>query len=118
MSAAALLQELQTKGVTIEPAGERLRCRAPRTLWTPDLEARVRAAKQEILRVLKAGKEARVRGRDRLQVSYEPDMCWHCQGELRCHCALCGAYGKGKTWTGGKCIACKGTGYLSWETVQ
>jgi len=95
MSAAALLQELQTKGVTIEPAGERLRCRAPRTLWTPDLEARVRAAKQEILHELKARMQARVRGEDRFEVTYNPDVCWHCQGLLVCQCALCGISQKG-----------------------
>jgi hypothetical protein len=117
-TAELLLRELQTKGVIVEPAGERLRCRGPRTQWTPELEARVRAAKPEILHELKARKQARVRGKDRFQVTYEPDVCWHCQGELLCGCALCEVYGKSKKWIGGQCLACKGSGYLSWEMVQ
>ena len=61
---------------------------------------------------------ARVRGQDGIRPVYDPEVCWHCHGELRCSCALCGACGESKTWIEGQCVCCKGTGYLSWETVQ
>ena len=61
---------------------------------------------------------ARVRGQAWTRPTYDPEVCWHCQGGLRCSCALCGVYGKSKTWIAGQCIACKGKGYLSWELLE
>jgi len=117
MSVAELMQELQAKQVTIESAGERLRFRAPKRLWTSDLEARVKAAKPEILRILKAGKLARIRGENRLGTAYSPDVCWHCRGELHCACALCGQGLPGQ-WRSGQYGCCLGSGFLTWGPVQ
>ena len=130
MTAYELIQELESKGVEIEAIGEMLRCKAPKNMWTPHLKARVKAAKPEILALLKVQSakpyrgctiaqshkpmvKAKVRGQGRFEMTYAPDLCWHCKGNLTCDCALCGS-GLPGNWKAGQCGWCKGSGYLTW----
>lgn len=55
MIAAEVLSELQAKGVTLAPEGDKLRWRAPKGTMTPDLLARVREAKPALLALLAGG---------------------------------------------------------------
>ena len=52
MIAAAVLSELNARGVTFAAAGDRLRLRAPAGTMTPDLLDRVRTHKAELLALL------------------------------------------------------------------
>ena len=52
MTAEALLHELHSRGVQLTPEGDRIRYRAPRGALTPDLKARLREHKGEVLAVL------------------------------------------------------------------
>jgi len=52
--AAALLLELRTRGIVVEPVGERLRLEAPEGALTPALLDQVRHHKAELLELLRA----------------------------------------------------------------
>ena len=52
MSNAQLLEEARQRGIILEAAGEKLRCRYPQGSLTPDLEADLVQHKGEILAVL------------------------------------------------------------------
>lgn len=52
MSAAKLITELQSRGVEITAAGDRLKIKAPKGTITPELRARLVADKTEILYAL------------------------------------------------------------------
>jgi len=52
VTAEALLQELQSRGVQLTPEGDRIRYRAPRGALTPELRARLSEHKGEVLSVL------------------------------------------------------------------
>lgn len=52
MSPAALLADLEARGVTFAVAGDRLRATAPKGTLTPSLRATLEARKPELLRVL------------------------------------------------------------------
>ncbi len=51
MSAKALLEELRKRGVELAPDGDRLRYR-PKEATTPDLLGRLKAHKQQLLKLL------------------------------------------------------------------
>jgi len=52
MNATALLQELRTLGVKVWPDAGALRFKAPAEAMTPELTARMRAAKPELMAIL------------------------------------------------------------------
>ena len=60
---------------------------------------------------------ARVRGKEDFEHTYDPDVCWHCQGSHSCNCASCGLSSLAD-WEPGRCGACRGTGYLTWGVVN
>ena len=63
--------------------------------------------------------QARIRGRDAVTETAQADVCWHCNGEKVCRCALCAIAGPNTIWQRKMCRACLGTGFLAWpETVQ
>lgn len=52
MSPAALLADLRSRGIVLIPAGDALRCRAPRGVVTPDLAQLIREHKPALLALL------------------------------------------------------------------
>ena len=48
----------------------------------------------------------------------QKEVCWHCFGEKICSCASCGFHSSEWKWNKGKCVACKGAGYLIFSSVQ
>lgn len=53
MRAEALLSELERLGVRLEIKGDRLRVDAPSHVWTPELRAKVAAAKADLIAALR-----------------------------------------------------------------
>lgn len=53
MSAEVLLSELERLGVRLEINGDRLKVEAPAHVWTPELRAKVVAAKADLLAALR-----------------------------------------------------------------
>ena len=56
MNAPALLSELRAAGVTLEADGDRLKVQAAPGIITPELTARLRAAKPDLLAILSSAK--------------------------------------------------------------
>jgi hypothetical protein len=54
MTPASFLSELRQRGVLLEIAGERLRCRAPQGVLTPELKEALTTHKAQLLLVLTA----------------------------------------------------------------
>ena len=119
MTAIDIIQDLRRRGVELQAAGDRLRFR-PAGAIPPDLLERLREHKAEIIAALETTTvRARVRGADEVVPTANPEECWHCHGLRICRCALCGQRSEGMVWKEAQCLACLGSGYLTWpEKVQ
>jgi hypothetical protein len=63
---------------------------------------------------------ARVRGQNRTMLvkDGQADPCWHCRGQKKCDCCLCGKPGEEVLeWILGICGSCRGVGYLCWPNA-
>lgn len=65
---------------------------------------------------------ARIRGYEAFRHNDTAEVCWHCDGRRLCNCASCVFYTdklEGLSWQGkpAKCVACQGSGLLTWLEV-
>lgn len=72
MNAAKLIEELRSRGVTLEAAGDRIRVDAPKGALTPELRLVLTDRKVEIIALLKSG-EAEIAWRTAAMLPQIPD---------------------------------------------
>ena len=114
MTVTQIIDDLHRRGVELQATGDKLRFR-PKAAVPPDLLERMRENKAEIITALEITTvRARVRGGEEAVKSAASEVCFHCDGNKVCICALCAVPGLGLRWKRGPCRACLGTGRLCW----